>query len=149
MRLPTSAWSTIPCSPPMTLVSIVGHASFHTAGRSGPSIIERSYFRRPGLPVSVAGAATGAAGTAEAAVASVNSARRPPPASDHRIDAPRSGAGKHEIQKDEAVKNGRSAPVDGWPERHRKVDLKVCDRHLAGQHERNRPRQKSERERPT
>ena len=31
-RWPTSAWSTMPCSPPMTLVSIVGHAIFHTAG---------------------------------------------------------------------------------------------------------------------
>ena len=29
----------------MTLVNIVGHAIFHTAGVSGPSMIERSYFR--------------------------------------------------------------------------------------------------------
>jgi hypothetical protein len=27
-------------------VSIVGHASFHTVGTSGPSMIDRSYFRR-------------------------------------------------------------------------------------------------------
>jgi hypothetical protein len=32
------------------LVSIVGHASFHTAGSSGPSMIERSYLRRSGFP---------------------------------------------------------------------------------------------------
>src|SRR6185369_914007 len=41
-RLPTSAWSTMPCKPPMTFVSIVGHAIFQTAGRSGPSTIDRS-----------------------------------------------------------------------------------------------------------
>src|ERR1700693_5181003 len=28
------------------LVSIVGHASFQTAGPSGPSMMDRSYFRR-------------------------------------------------------------------------------------------------------
>ena len=32
----------------MMFVSIVGHASFHTAGASGPSTIERSYFCRSG-----------------------------------------------------------------------------------------------------
>ena len=36
-------------------VSIVGHAIFQTAGRSGPSTMDRSYFRR-----------SGADGTAEA-----------------------------------------------------------------------------------
>ena len=41
-KWPTITWSTIPCSPPMMFVSIVGHASFHTAGGSGPSTIERS-----------------------------------------------------------------------------------------------------------
>jgi hypothetical protein len=35
--LPVKPWS-----PPMMLVSIVGHASFHTALRSGPSMIDRS-----------------------------------------------------------------------------------------------------------
>jgi len=30
----------------MMFVSIVGHASFHTVGTSGPSMIERSYLRR-------------------------------------------------------------------------------------------------------
>jgi hypothetical protein len=30
----------------MMFVSIVGHASFQTAGRNGPSMIERSYLRR-------------------------------------------------------------------------------------------------------
>jgi hypothetical protein len=54
-------WSTIPWSPPMMLVSIVGHASFHTALRNGPSMIERSYRATAG-----AGGASeeaGAAGT--------------------------------------------------------------------------------------
>jgi hypothetical protein len=41
-RCPTSTWSTMPCRPPITLVSIVGQASFHTAGPSGPSMMERS-----------------------------------------------------------------------------------------------------------
>src|SRR5262245_13274750 len=36
----------IPCSPPMMFVSMLGHAIFQTAGRKGPSTIERSY-RRP------------------------------------------------------------------------------------------------------
>ena len=31
------------------LVSIVGQAIFHTAGRSGPSMIDRSYRRAPGV----------------------------------------------------------------------------------------------------
>src|SRR6185369_6090000 len=42
-RWPTSAWSTIPCKPPMTFVSIVGHAIFQTAGCNGPSTIDLSY----------------------------------------------------------------------------------------------------------
>ena len=33
----------IPCSPPKMFVSIAGHASFHTAGSSGPSMIDLSY----------------------------------------------------------------------------------------------------------
>jgi hypothetical protein len=41
-RLPTSTWSTIPCSPLMTLVTMVGHASIHTARGSGPSMMDRS-----------------------------------------------------------------------------------------------------------
>ena len=41
-RLPTRAWSTIPCRPPMRFVRIVGQAIFHTVARSGPSTIERS-----------------------------------------------------------------------------------------------------------
>src|SRR3954465_6802222 len=44
----------------MMFVSIVGHASFHTALPSGPSMMERSYFRR-------SGAADGFAATAPAA----------------------------------------------------------------------------------
>ena len=43
------------------LVSIVGQASFHTAGLSGPSTMVRSYFRRSGC---AGGAAAGAAGFA-------------------------------------------------------------------------------------
>src|SRR5580765_1661151 len=38
----------MPCMPPMMFVSIVGHASFHTAGRSGPSTRVRSYRRAAG-----------------------------------------------------------------------------------------------------
>src|SRR5687768_18355624 len=34
----------IPCSPAMMFCSIVGHASFHTAGPMGPSTIDRSNF---------------------------------------------------------------------------------------------------------
>ena len=41
-KWPTIAWSTMPCSPPMMFCSIVGHASFQTAGAIGPSTIERS-----------------------------------------------------------------------------------------------------------
>jgi len=41
-------------------VSIVGHAIFQTAGRRGPSTIERSYRRRSGAPYG-AGADGGAA----------------------------------------------------------------------------------------
>src|ERR1043166_4582685 len=42
-RCPTSTWSTMPWTPPMTLVSIVGQAILHTARTSGPSTMERSY----------------------------------------------------------------------------------------------------------
>src|SRR6266545_6765321 len=45
-------WSMIPCRPAMTFWSIVGHASFHTAGTMGPSMSERSYLEA--LMVSVA-----------------------------------------------------------------------------------------------
>jgi hypothetical protein len=48
----------------MTLVSIVGQASFHTARPSDPSTIDRSY--RPGAGGGVAGG-VGAAGAAGAA----------------------------------------------------------------------------------
>ena len=50
------------------LVSIVGHASFHTAGSSGPSIIERSYFFLTGA---AGGIATGLATIGISAVESV------------------------------------------------------------------------------
>ena len=43
-KLPTIAWSMMPCNPPMTFCTIVGHASRHTARVSGPSTIERSNF---------------------------------------------------------------------------------------------------------
>jgi hypothetical protein len=54
----------------MMLVSMVGHASFQTAGRSGPSIIERSYRGRcePAAAARVGAGVAVAAGTA----ASVN-----------------------------------------------------------------------------
>ena len=55
----------MPWMPPMMLVSIVGHAIFHTADRSGPSMMERSYFRPPGG----VGAAGGAGGTRVASAA--------------------------------------------------------------------------------
>ena len=41
-RWPTSTWSTMPWSPPMMLVSMVGHAIFQRAGRSGPSTMDLS-----------------------------------------------------------------------------------------------------------
>src|SRR5687768_1892704 len=44
----------MPCRPPMMLVSMLGQAIFHTAERSGPSVMERSY-RRLG-PGAVVGA---------------------------------------------------------------------------------------------
>src|SRR4051812_38443128 len=53
----------MPCSPPMMLVSIVGHARRHTALRRLPSMIERSYLRR-----STVGVGGGAAGFAEVGV---------------------------------------------------------------------------------
>src|SRR5947207_6172826 len=143
MRLPTSAWSTMPCSPPTTLVSMVGHASFHTAGSSGPSIIERSYFRRPGL-VSVSAGAIGVAGAA--AVTSVNASHRAP-SSDNGVDTPWTGTGEHEIKKEKTIKNGWRAPVYCRPERHREAYLKVRNSHFAGQHKRNRSRQQSKRKR--
>ena len=45
-KWPTITWSMMPCTPPIMFVSIVGQASFQTVGTSGPSMIERSYFRR-------------------------------------------------------------------------------------------------------
>src|SRR5438552_7178663 len=144
MRLPTSAWSTIPCSPPTTLVSIVGHARFHTAGSSGPSIIERSYFLRPGLAPVVSAAAIGAAG---AAVTSVNSRHRPAPSSDDGVHTPRTRAGEHEVQEEEAIENCGRAPISSRPERQRKTELEIRDCHLTGEHERDRTREQSERER--
>src|SRR5690606_22837746 len=41
-KWPTIAWSTIPCKPPIRLCNMVGQASFQTAGRMGPSTIDRS-----------------------------------------------------------------------------------------------------------
>src|SRR5688500_6428573 len=45
-----------PCSPPIMLVSMVGHAIRQTAGRSGPSMIDRSKRRFSPAGVEVAGA---------------------------------------------------------------------------------------------
>src|SRR5258706_5522789 len=74
----------MPCNPPPMFVSIVGHASFHTAGSSGPSTIERSYGRLCGRAPAIGTDSMESAG----AIASVNSgtALR---ASNHRIDASR------------------------------------------------------------
>jgi hypothetical protein len=41
------------------LVSIVGHAIFQTAGRNGPSTMDRSYFRRSGAEATAGAAAAG------------------------------------------------------------------------------------------
>src|SRR5207248_2133048 len=60
----------MPCRPPMMFVNIVGQASFHTAGRSGPSMMERSYRLAPGEPTNGAGGA-GAMGAATGTVTSV------------------------------------------------------------------------------
>src|SRR3982074_2046192 len=100
----------MPCNPPTIFVSIVGHASFHTAGRSGPSTMERSYGRRPGRASALGPDSTGAAG----ATASLNqiAALR---AGDHRIRAPRTRTGEHEIEEDEAVEYGRRAHVRRRP----------------------------------
>src|SRR6184192_213432 len=125
----------MPCRPPTTLVSIVGHASFHTAGASGPSIIERSYLRRPGFPVVSEGTAIEDADAAGAAVTSVNSLCRA--SSDQGIDTPRTRASEHEVEEDETVKDRGRPPVHRRPERHRETDLEVRDSHLTGQQERD------------
>lgn len=52
----------MPWRPPIMFVSIVGQASFQTAGGSGPSTMERSYRRRSGAAEGLA--AAGAAGGA-------------------------------------------------------------------------------------
>ncbi len=39
---PTNTWSITPCRPATRFCSIVGHASFQTAGLMGPSMRERS-----------------------------------------------------------------------------------------------------------
>src|SRR5678815_4642629 len=54
------AWSMTPWRPPKMLVSIAGQASFHTAPRSGPSMIERSK-RRPTPTTSPVTCSTGSA----------------------------------------------------------------------------------------
>src|SRR5438067_5580642 len=54
-------WSTIPCKPPTMFVSIVGHASFHTAALSGPSTSDRSKRRPEAVTDAVMEAATVAA----------------------------------------------------------------------------------------
>src|ERR1051325_663840 len=121
------------------LVSIVGHASFQTAGISGPSIIERSYCRRPRFAsgLVIAGAVSAAA------VASVNTRS---PTSNQRVDTPRPCAREHEIKEDEAVQHRGDSPVPRRPERHRKTELEICNRHFTGENERDRTCEQPERE---
>src|SRR6266516_245238 len=130
----------MPWSPPMMLVSIVGHASFHTAGRSGPSIIERSYFRRSGFPAAVAAGATGVVVTG--AVTSVNPCYRPSARNDC-IDAPWPGAREHEIEEEETMEHCWHAPVGRGPERQWEAHLKIGNGHLTSEDERNRACQKA------
>src|ERR1700730_1471380 len=61
-----------------------------------------------------------------------------PRASNHRIDAPRTRTGEHEVQEDEAVEYGGRAHVRRWPKRPRIMALKVGHCHFPGEHKRHR-----------
>ena len=55
-KLPTIAWSMMPCNPPMRFCTIVGQARCHTARLRGPSTIDRSSFFRGTVSVMRLGA---------------------------------------------------------------------------------------------
>src|ERR1700686_1103701 len=131
----------MPCNPPTMVVSIVGHASFHTAGSSGPSTIERSYGRRCGRAPDIGADSMGAVAAA-GATTSVNP-RTVPRASNHRIDAPRTRTSEHEVQEDEAVEYGRRAHVRRRPKRSRIMALKVGHCHFSGEHKRQGAREQA------
>src|SRR5437868_6022244 len=70
-KWPTIMWSTKPCMPPTMFANTVGHASFHTAVRSGPSMIDRSYRRAVGAGGGSGGGTVGAEMRSANAVTSV------------------------------------------------------------------------------
>src|SRR6266446_6308418 len=119
----------MPCNPPTMFVSIVGHASFHTAGSSGPSTMERSYGRRCGRAPAIGADSMDSAG----AIASVNSgtALR---ARNHRIDASRFlfPARRWRVEK---FRDHRDEPVRSGDE---------CDMRRARQHGQPGPRERHE-----
>src|SRR5205085_12111589 len=73
---------------------------------------------------------------------------RPAPR-DQRIDTPRPGTRKHEVEEDKAVERGGRTPVSRRPERQWKTHLKIGDGHFTGEHKGDRSRQETERERAT
>src|SRR4051812_39473361 len=107
----------IPCSPPMMFASIVGHARRHTAGRSGPSMIDRSNLRRSTPPAGVPGiAVVGIAGDV-AGGAPATSAAGVTDGSDT--------AQVYAIHRSRARTSNRTAARKGGPEnRSRKSDRK-------------------------
>src|SRR6478752_7500657 len=54
---------------------------------------------------------------------------RPPP--NERVEAPRSGAGEKQIEKNKAVEDRAVAAVDEGKERLRRVGHEIADRHFA------------------
>src|SRR5690242_16479117 len=77
----------MPCRPPMTLVSTVGHASFQTARANGPSTIVRSKRRSGPAPGAAVGACAGTdvtGGDAEAVMSTNVRANRPGVSRAHR-----------------------------------------------------------------
>src|SRR5687767_1202074 len=67
--------------------------------------------------------------------------------SDQAIDAPAAGAVGREEQEDEAEQHGWFAVILDRPEALRLMELEVCDRHLAGKDEGDRPRPDPEHDR--
>ena len=65
------------------------------------------------------------------------------PAAHHAIEAPRTAAGRGEVENDEAVERAPSSPlVHERPEAPWRVRDEVRERHQAGQDERNRARER-------